>query len=274
MDITLFQFGLIIVGGFLAGVMNTLAGYGSMISLSLLMDVIGLPPNVANGTNRVNVLAQCSASSYSYHKNGKLDLKSSKWVIISMVLGAILGVVTVLHVSNEQFKEIFKYLIIIMYFMIILKPKRWMREVSEESEFPFSVRVLAFFALGFYGGFIQMGMGVFFLVCMVFLERNTLIRANGIKVTIVAIYTVVVLAIFQYQGLVNWKAGLLIAIGQSLGGYLTAKYASQSPNANKWAYYILLVIVIAVITYKIGIEAGITSTIIATSAYYASLQED
>ena len=56
MDITLFQFGLIIVGGFLAGVMNTLAGYGSMISLSLLMDVIGLPPNVANGTNRVNVL--------------------------------------------------------------------------------------------------------------------------------------------------------------------------------------------------------------------------
>ncbi|MDA9332894.1 hypothetical protein N9Q80_02235 [Saprospiraceae bacterium] len=56
MDITLFQFGLIIVGGFLAGVMNTLAGYGSMISLSLLMDVIGLPPNVANGTNRVNVI--------------------------------------------------------------------------------------------------------------------------------------------------------------------------------------------------------------------------
>ncbi|HAI57975.1 MAG TPA: hypothetical protein DCM04_08535, partial [Saprospirales bacterium] len=72
----------------------------------------------------------------------------------------------------------------------------------------------------------------------------------------------------------NWKAGLLIAIGQSLGGYLTAKYASQSPNANKWAYYILLVIVIAVITYKIGIEAGITSTIIATSAYYESLKED
>jgi len=230
MDITLFQFTLILVGGFLAGVMNTLAGYGSMISLSLLMDVIGLPPTIANATNRVNVLAQCSASSYGYYSNGKVELRSSRWIIITMVLGAILGVVTVLQVSNEQFKEIFKYLIILMFFMILLKPKRWMREVSEQSTFPLPVRILAFFALGFYGGFIQMGMGVFFLVCMVFLERSTLIRANGIKVTIVAIYTLVVLSIFQYQGLVSWKAGLLVAIGQTIGGYLTAKYSSQSPN--------------------------------------------
>lgn len=254
MDITLFQFALIIVGGFLAGVMNTLAGYGSMISLSLLMDVIGLPPTIANATNRVNVLAQCSASSYGYYKNGKVDLRSSKWIIITMVLGAILGVMTVLQVSNDQFKDIFKYLIIVMFFMILLKPKRWMRTVNEESHIAFPIRVLAFFALGFYGGFIQMGMGVFFLVCMVFLERSTLIRANGIKVTIVAIYTLFVLAIFQYQGLINWKAGLLIAIGQTIGGYLTAKYASQSPNANKWAYYVLLVIVIGVIIFKFVIE--------------------
>lgn len=254
MDITLFQFGLILVGGFLAGVMNTLAGFGSLISLSLLMDVIGLPSTIANATNRVNVLAQCSASSYGYYKNGKVDLNSSKWIIVTMVLGAILGVITVLQVSNEQFKEIFKYLIIVMFFIILLKPKRWMREVSEESTIAFPIRVVAFFALGFYGGFIQMGMGVFFLMAMVFLERSTLLRANGIKVTIVAIYTLVVLAIFQYKGLIIWQAGLLVAIGQTLGGYLTAKYASQSPNANKWAYYVLLVIVVAVIIYKFGIE--------------------
>lgn len=254
MDLTLFQFALIIVGGFLAGVMNTLAGYGSMISLSLLMDIIGLPPHIANATNRVNVLSQCTASSFGYYKNGKVDLQSSKWIIITMLLGAILGVITVLQISNEQFKDIFKYLILVMLFMILLKPKRWMRSVSEESQFSFPVRVAAFFALGFYGGFIQMGMGVFFLVCMVFMERSTLIRANGVKVTIVAIYTLFVLAIFQYQGLINWKAGLLIAIGQTLGGYITAKYASQSPNANKWAYYVLLIIVIGVIIYNFGIK--------------------
>lgn len=253
MDITLLQFGLILIGGFLAGVMNTLAGYGSMISLSLLMDVIGLPPTIANATNRVNVLAQCSASSYGYYRNGKVDLQSSRWIIITMALGAILGVITVLQISNEQFKDIFKYLIVFMFFMILLKPKRWMREVSEDSDFPMAIRILAFFALGFYGGFIQMGMGVFFLVIMVFLEKSTLIRANAIKVTIVAIYTIVVLAIFQYKGLVNWQAGLLIAIGQTLGGYLTAKYASQSPNANKWAYYVLLFIVVGVIFYQFGI---------------------
>lgn len=253
MDITLFQFALILVGGFLAGVMNTLAGYGSLISLSLLMDVIGLPPIIANATNRVNVLAQCSASSFGYYKNGKVDLKSNGWIIITMIIGAILGVITVLQVSNEQFKNIFKYLIIFMFFMILLKPKRWMREISEESSFPLPLRAIAFLALGFYGGFIQMGMGIFFLVVMVFLEGRTLIKSNGIKVTIVAIYTAIVLAIFQYKGLVNWEAGLLVAIGQTLGGYLTAKYASQSANANKWAYYALMIIVLVVIVYQFGL---------------------
>lgn len=255
MDITLFQFGLILVGGFLAGVMNTLAGYGSLISLSLLMEVIGLPPTIANATNRVNVLAQCSASSYGYYKNGKVDLKSNGWIIATMTLGAIVGVITVLQISNEQFKGIFRYLILFMFFMILLKPKRWMRDSNTKSTFPLPIRVVAFFALGFYGGFIQMGMGVFFLVVMVFLEGKTLINSNGIKVSIVAIYTAIVLAIFHYKGLVDWKAGMLIAIGQTVGGYLTAKYASQSPNANKWAYYVLLIIVLVVIIYQFGFSA-------------------
>jgi len=249
MDITLFQFGLILVGGFLAGVMNTLAGFGSLISMSLLMEVIGLPSTVANATNRVNVLAQCSASSYGYYKGGKVDLKSNYWIIATMLCGAIVGVIAVLQVNDEQFKSIFKYLMIPMLFMILLNPKRWMREFSEDSTISLPIRIIVFFSLGFYGGFIQMGMGIFFLICMIFLEKSTLIKANGIKVTTVAIYTLVVLAVFQYKGLVNWKAGLLIAIGQTLGGYLTAKYASQSPKANKWAYYVLLAIVIIVIIH-------------------------
>lgn len=252
MDLSIFQYSIIFVGGFLAGVMNTLAGYGSLISLSLLMDVIGLPPTVANATNRVNVLAQCSASSLGYHNNGKLDLTASRWIIISTLIGAVIGVMTVLQVSNDDFKAIFKYLIIIIFFIILINPKKWMREHSEKSNIPLPIRMTAFMILGFYGGFIQMGMGVFFLVVMVFLEKSTLIKANGIKVFVVALYTLLVLLIFQYHGLVSWQAGLLVAIGQTIGGYLTAKYASQSPNANKWAYYVLLVIVITVIIYQFG----------------------
>ncbi len=250
MDITLFQFALILIGGFFAGAMNALAGYGSIITLSLLMDVIGLPANVANGTNRVNILSQCTASSYGYYKNGIIDLRSNKWIIATMLLGAILGVVTVLNVSNEEFKSIFQYIIIVLFFVILIKPKRWMRTYDETSEIHKSIRVIVFFILGFYGGFIQMGMGIIFLACMIFLEKSTLLKANGIKVVVIAVYTAVVLAIFQYYGLIDWRAGLLVAIGQTIGGYLTAKYASQSPNANKWAYYILVVIVITVIGYQ------------------------
>lgn len=254
MDLTLIQYLLIVVGGFLAGIMNTLAGYGSLITLSLLMDVIGLPADMANGTNRVNVLSQCTASSIGYIKGGKVQLRKYRWIILAMVLGATAGIFTVLQVDNQSFRSIFRYLIILLFFIILINPKRWMREQSEESTIPLPIRLIAFFALGFYGGFIQMGMGIFFLASMIFLERSTLLEGNGAKVAIVAIYTIVAVAIFHFNGLINWQAGMLIAISQSIGGYLTAKYASQSPNANKWAYYVLVAIVLIVIVYQFGVK--------------------
>lgn len=253
MDLSLFQFALIAVGGFLAGMMNTLAGYGSLVTLSLLMDVIGLPPDVANGTNRVNVLGQCTASSIGFARGGKTNLGQYKWIIAAMVIGAIVGIFTVLQVDNSDFKTIFRYLIILLFFVIIINPKKWMRNHVGVSNIPLPIRFVAFMALGFYGGFIQMGMGIFFLATMIFLEKTTLTLANAAKVTIVAIYTVVAVAIFHYHGLINWQAGILIAISQSIGGYLTAKYASTSPNANQWAYYALVAIVLIVIVYQFAL---------------------
>ena len=223
-----------------------------MVTLSLLMDVIGLPPSLANGTNRVNVLAQCTASGIGYYKNDKLDFKSNAWIIAIMMIGAVLGVIAVLNLSNEAFKEVFKYLIIVLFFTILIKPSKWMRERSGVSDINIFIRGIAFFLLGFYGGFIQMGMGIFFLAAMIFLEKSTLIKANGLKVTIVAMYTLLVLCVFWYKGMIYWEAGLLVAIGQTIGGYITAKYSSKSPNANKWAYYALVTIVLVVIIYQFG----------------------
>lgn len=254
MDLTILQLVLIFIGGFSAGVMNTLAGYGSLITLSLLMEVIGLPPSMANATNRVNVLCQCTASAWGYHSKGKIDLRSNYWIVFTMLTGAILGVLTVLHVSNEEFRSIFKYLIILLFVVILINPSRWMRQSKGTSTIPLPLRILGFLLLGFYGGFIQMGMGVIFLAMMVLVEKNTLLLSNGLKVAIVAMYTSVVLAIFWYQGLISWQAGLLVATGQTIGGFFTARYASDSPHANRIAYYALVLIVFSVIVYQFALR--------------------
>jgi len=79
---------------------------------------------------------------------------------------------------------------------------------------------------------------------MVLLAKFDLVEGNAVKVFVVACYTIFVLAIFQYRGLVDWQAGGLIAIGQFTGAYFTAKYASAYPNLNVWVYRILVGVVI------------------------------
>ena len=243
-----------LIGAFIAGCINTLAGNGSAITLTILTEVLGLPPNVANGTNRIGIAAQSGASSWVFFKNDMLDLKRDKLLIILTIIGAIAGVWVATEVSNEQFKSVFSYLMVIMLFVILIKPDRWLRDTDTNYKPSLWITVPAFLALGFYGGFIQMGMGIFFLVLMVLGARYSIMHANAVKSVVVTIYTLVVIAIFQYNGLIDWELGLLMAIGQTAGGWLTAHYGSKYKNANVWAHRLLVVIVVAAIVKLFGLH--------------------
>ena len=249
----LWQYLVAIFGGALAGVINTLAGSGSAITLTILTEILGLPGNMANGTNRVGVLTQSIASSLSFYKNGKLNIKKSQAYIITTVIGAISGVFVAVYVSNEQFKFVFKILMVFMLVVILVKPSRWLIETVQDEKPNMLVVIPAFLALGFYGGFIQMGMGVFFLAAMVLIAKYSIIDTNAVKAFVVAVYTIVVIAIFQYHGLIDWKIGAILAIGQTAGGWYTAQFASKYPSANLWAYRLLVLIVILAILKLFGL---------------------
>lgn len=233
-----------IIGGFLAGVVNTLAGNGSAITLTILTELLGLPGNVANGTNRVGIVFQTASAVVAFKRNDSLPIAKGKWIAIFMTIGAIIGVAVAINVTNEQFKTVFKYLMILMLFVVVVKPKRWFVEMDQPRNLPIWIIAIVYTCLGFYGGFIQMGMGIIYLAITVLFVRFKIIEANAIKNFIVGFYTLFVLAIFAYQGMVDWKIGGIIAIGQGTGGYLTAHYATRIPNADKYAYYLLVVVVI------------------------------
>jgi uncharacterized membrane protein YfcA len=243
-----------VLGGFVAGCINILAGFGSIITLSILMELLGLPGNLANGTNRVNIMAAGITGTYSFYKGGKLDFKRSLVFFIPALIGAMIGVYVALQVSNEQFKEVFKYLLVIIFIIILINPKRWLRPSSEKIP-PKNLWLIIplFLALGFYGGFIQMGAGLIFIAILVLLAKKELIEANAIKVFVVAGYTVVVLFIFHLKGLVDWKSGAFLAIGQATGAWLTARFASHYKRANVIAYRLLIAIVILVIARTFGV---------------------
>ena len=240
----LHHFFIAIIGGAIAGVINTLAGSGSAITLTILMEILGLPSNLANGTNRIGVFAQSFAGTYAFYKNGKLNINRSGWYITLTLIGAIGGVIAATLVSNDQFKSVFSYLMVVMLFVILIKPKRWLRETDNTRQPNLWIAIPLFLAIGFYGGFIQMGMGIVFLAAMVLGARYSLIDSNAVKALVVALYTIPVLAIFHWKGLIDWKIGFVLAIGQTIAGYYTAVFASRYKNANVWAHRLLVIMVI------------------------------
>ncbi len=236
-----------IIGAFVAGAINTLAGNGSAITLTILTEVLGLPPNVANGTNRIGIFTQSTIASVVFFNNKKLNVSKHKHYILPIIIGAIAGGVLAINVSNEQFKAVFKFMMVFMFFAILVKPKRWLRATDTSFKPKWYVYIPLLFALGFYGGFIQMGMGVFFLIIMVLGMRVNIIESNAIKGFVIAVYTLLVIALFHFQGLIDWKIGGIMAIGQTLGGFLTARFASHNKYANQVAYYTLIVVMLLAI---------------------------
>ena len=248
MDITLVQILIAVVGGAFAGIINTLAGSGSLITLTILTEVLGLPPNVANGSNRIGVSTQCLTGAFVFHRKGKLNIKMSQRLLIGTIIGAFFGIYLATQVSNEQFRNVFKFLLVFMLLIIILKPSRWIHDNEKPIKLPFFLDVPLYFAVGVYGGFIQMGMGIFFLSIAVLLAKYKLLEANALKSLIIGLYSVPAIFIFHYNGLVDWKLGAIVASGQIIGGWAAAKYASESPKANIIAHRMLILAVVAAIT--------------------------
>lgn len=252
MDLAWYQYAIAIAGGLFAGIINTLAGSGSAITLSVLTEVMGLPGNMANGSNRIGIVGQGAVSSFLFYKNGKLNIKENRLLLVTVFIGAIVGVWVATQVSNEQFMAIFKYVMIVIFVVVLVRPKRWLIQTDVNYKIPIWLALPLYLALGFYGGFIQMGMGVFFLIVTVLIARKSIIDSNALKSFCVLLYSVAVLTIFHFKGLVNWQVGGILAIGQVAGGYLAAEFASKYKHADVWAYRLLIIIVVVIILRLFG----------------------
>ncbi len=246
-----------IAGAAFAGAINTLAGNGSAITLTILTEMLGLPGNTANGTNRVGILMQTAAGGVAFYRNGRLDLRRSEWYLIFSTIGAIAGTIVAVRISNEQFREVFRFLMVFLLLLILVKPERWLHETDASRRPNWWIAGPLFLALGFYGGFIQMGMGLFFLAAMVLGARYSMIDANALKSVVVGVIQVVAVVIFWYKGLIDWRIGAIMAIGQAVGGYFTAHYASRLPGANKWAHRLLVIVVLLSLGKLFNILPGI-----------------
>ena len=230
---------LLFGAGLVAGALNVVAGGGSFLTLPLLI-FLGLPPGLANGTNRVGILCQNIGAVWSFRRHGLFDRRALVWAALPATLGAILGAWLALQIEDRAFQKILAGLMVAVALWTFLAPR------PKLTEDPSSLRispflVAGFFAAGVYGGFVQAGVG-FFILTLLAMAGLDMVRGNAVKVMTILCFTVLSLGVFAWQGQVHWVWGLILASGTSLGGLIGVRLTVLRGEA--WVRKVVLVMVI------------------------------
>ena len=175
---------------------------------------------------------------------GITSFAGSAWLIVPSVVGAIVGSRIAVELDENWMNYTLGALMVFMFFVLLLKPERWIRESEADTRrnrHPLSV--ISFFLIGVYGGFIQAGVGIFLLAALVLVGNYSLKAGNGIKLFIVLVFSLPALAVFLWYGQVHLGYGLAMAVFQSIGAWLGVRFVARMPDANVWIYRLLLAIV-------------------------------
>ena len=216
---TLLEALLLVAGGLFAGIINTVAGGGSTLTVPLLV-LAGVPGNAANGSNRVGVIVSNVTAATSFRRLGVDGFSHAGPVLVPVVAGSLVGSLAISRLADDAFETVFGLVMIPLIILSIRKPQfrtdgaRWSRTTT----------TVVFFGIGIYGGAIQAGVG---LVLLAALTRSgfDLVMANSMKVIVIFALTATALPVFISQGDIRWLPALILAAGFAAGGWLGAHAA-------------------------------------------------
>lgn len=209
--------------GTVAGWLNVMAGGGSMLTVPVML-FLGLPGPVANGTNRIAILAQNIVAVATFFRAGYSDFKLSLSLALAAVPGAIVGAMIGARLDGPWFN---RTLAVIMVVVLILMSGRSPDAAQTQPVTLTRTRLIwghiCMVGAGLWGGFIQIGVGFILMPILYRVLGLDLVRVNMHKVFIVLVYTVVALVVFASQVELLWLVGLSLAVGNAFGGWLGAK---------------------------------------------------
>ena len=262
----LWQYLLLAGLGVVAGIVNVIAGGGSLLTVPAMI-FMGVEPQTANGTNRIAILAQNLTAIAGFRKKGLSEFRLSFTLALATLPGAIAGALAGIRIDGALFNRLLAAVMIVVVAAMVVKRLKRQKAVNKgggggangstdgpdrpRSRGRWVVGHLCMIGVGFYGGFIQAGVGFLFIAVLHRVMGIDLVRVNMHKVFIVAVYTLVALSVFLTKGNVLWPLGLVVAIGNSLGGWIGAHL-----SVKKGEHFIRLVIEIALAAMAVKLLLG------------------
>ena len=217
----LWEIVLLMIVGIFAGWLNVLAGGGSLLTVPVML-FMDIPAPVANGTNRIAILAQNITAVYTFFRRGFSDFKLSLSLSLAASFGAIGGAMLGVKLEGVWFDRILAIVMIIVMILMATEKKITQGENDQQQPKNLILGHICMIGAGFWGGFIQIGVGFILMPILHRVMGFNLIRVNMYKVFIVLSYTIIALSIFATQLQLLWWAGLGLALGNSIGGWYGA----------------------------------------------------
>lgn len=239
---------LLVVGGLVAGVVNTLAGGGSLLTVPLLV-LLGLPGTLANGTNRIGILLQCLTATWRFRAAGVFEPRTVLPVLAPITVGALVGALAISRIADETFERLFGLLMLLLLIPTLRRfpageaasaPKRWGGACS----------ALAFLGIGVYAGAFQAGVGVPLLLALLHAGHDA-VRANAIKVAVIALATLMAIPVFWAEGQIVWLPAGLLALGFTAGASLGVPLAVR--GGERLIRPLLALAVVALAAHMLGL---------------------
>jgi uncharacterized membrane protein YfcA len=233
--VTIAQILLLLFGGLAAGFINTLAGGGSAITIPIMTEIVGV--NVAN---RIAILLANASALTRFQRGDAVPWGRLSRLIAPTVAGAAVGAWVATQTSGDVFKKIFAFVLVLVAGSVLARPSRWVEGREREMAEPW--RSLLFLGVGFYGGFVQAGVGFLFLGSLVLGSGLDLVRGNAAKVALILCYTPVALLLFASAAQVDLQVGLVLSVGQMTGAWIAARLAVLKGAA--WIRWVLVVVAV------------------------------
>lgn len=214
----------------ISGAMNAVAGGGSFLSFPLLL-LVGVPPVEANATNTVALWPGIvsSVGAYRHELQGPQARQVLLPLLLSGILGGALGAWTLLHTPASTFVKLIPVLLLAatLVFAFSRKLTAWLCPQNGEAALNTWVGVVAQLFVGVYIGYFGAGAGILMMAMLALLGVSGIHRINAYKTVQNAACNGIAIVAFIARGVVYWRHALIMLIGSTIGGYLSAHYAQK-----------------------------------------------
>ena len=224
----MFDLSLLCVAGFAAGMLNSVAGGGTFLSLPALI-YVGVPPVSANATATFAALPGYLSSAWGFRHDMRAEGALSLSVIgVIGTIGAIFGALLLIATPGKAFLWVVPWLLLLATAIFALGPTlpKFVQSWGVGAAGPMG-SAIALLAVSIYGGFFNGGLGIMLLATLGMIGYKNLHGMNGLKNVLSALLSLVSALAFVIAGLIAWEQALIMAVCSTIGGYIGARLSRQ-----------------------------------------------